>query len=296
MKLDNSNIIYQTGGIKGFKINFSHLFICGSSQRAKIECKKQENEIKSDLETSLDDINIDDKSMNDEELEKELEKLMKEKKPLLEEELEEPMKEKPLSKKEVAREMKELKHQVENNMSEVSNNPLARQWFKISDDEEKKLEDELNELSLGGGKIGTALINSYVEIEKLKIIETNKKQQIKQLIKEALALKEQWENAKLRDKSKMKTKLKRKVLLKKKATKILEGYSKNIVTRETSNKNTIRAFINANTTGLNKKQFDLRFHKLLSSIITKAQKKFQEENTSLGGKTKKQKKQKKQKK
>jgi hypothetical protein len=259
MKLGNSNIIYQTGGIN---FNYWKLIICGSSQKEKIECKKQENDIKSALETSLDDINKNytkDISMNDEELEKELKELTKEKK--------------LLSKEEVARQMKELELEVENNMSEVSNNPLDRQLFKMTADNEKELEDELNKLTLGGGgKLLNDLINSYVEIEKLKIAEINKGQRIKQLIKEALALKEQWENAKLTtDKSRKKSKLIYKLTLKKKEIESLKKLSKNIVMIETKNKNKIREFIKVNTTGLNQKQFDLKFHRLLSSIITKAQ-------------------------
>ena len=164
MKLDNYNIIYQNGGI-----NWKKLFICGSSQKEKIACKKQENDIKSALEPaselSLDDISIS--SIDTEELEE----LMKE--------------EKPLSKEEIARRMKELEQQVDNeyNMSEVSNDPFARQLFNLTADEEEEIEDELNKLqkeveddlnklTLGGGKLVTlidSIIGSYVQILKIKI-------------------------------------------------------------------------------------------------------------------------------
>ena len=295
MKLDNYNIIYQNGGM-----NWKKLFICGSSQKEKIACKKQENDIKSALEPvlepSLDDISIS--SIDTEELMKELEE------------------KKPLSNEEQNRQLKELEQQVENNMSEVSNDLFV---LKMTADEEKELEDDFNKL--GGGinflkfficgssqkeKIACKkqendikfalgnLINSYVEIKKLKIIEINKGQRIKQLIKEALALNEQLENAKLTTERNQKKKLINfKLTLKRKETNVLKNLSKNIVMIETKNKNIIREIIKRNATGLSQKQFDFKFNTLLSKIIELSQKKFQKENTSLGGKTKKTKKTKK---
>jgi len=269
MKLDNYNIIYQNGGT-----NWKKLFTCGSSQKEKITCKKQENDIKPALKTSSDNIEI---YMTDEEFKKEWEEMEKG----------EEEEKKPLSKEEVARNIKELGQQVD------------KKYLNVNTDWEpnytaNKVINKYDKGKFGGGSGGKILktfidsiSDSYVQIRKSKIAILHKYgTRFYQLKKKIRELDTNNENLTADKQKKKNDRITALLTSKRKVKKEFVMYREHIKMLETKNKNKIREFIEK----YYNYNFDLKFEQIHALIISASQKKFQEEKTSLGGKTKKTKK------